>query len=78
MAIGPSEEGILFEGAPDVAAKKFGATDIEAQAYQEDSRSDLSSSDSIRHFGRDQRNHPPATGCRFFRGSVRREEVTGL
>ena len=78
MAIGPSDGGISLEGTQDIAVKRPCATNIKPQADREDSKPDLSSSDSIKHAERDQMNHPTVTGCRIRRGGVRREEVTRL
>ena len=70
MAIGPYDGGISLKGTQDVAVKRPSATDIEAQDDWEDSRPDISSSDSIKHAGRYQRKIPAATGCRIRRGAV--------
>ena len=61
LAIGPSNGGLSLEYIQNVAVKRTGATNIEAQSDREDSRPDLSSSDRIKHAGRYQWNHPAAT-----------------
>ena len=47
MAIGPFDGGVQFEGSPDVADKKPGATHIQAQADRKDLRPDHRSSNSM-------------------------------
>ena len=73
VAIGPYVERVFVKDTQNVAVKRPSAANIEAQADREDSRPYLSSSDIIKHAGKDQRFYPVGTGCRICRGcSTRR------